>query len=62
MPRLEIMFDYACPYCYEAHQYLAELLPDYRMNGRRLDSIENIGVTKDQLHSFLDKTRLLNGN
>lgn len=27
--RLEVFFDYACPYCLEAHERLAELLPAY---------------------------------
>lgn len=29
MPRIEIFFDYACPYCMRAHAYLVELLPQY---------------------------------
>jgi nitrogen fixation-related uncharacterized protein len=28
-------------------------VPAYRMDGRRLDSIEDIGVTKAQLEAFL---------
>jgi predicted DsbA family dithiol-disulfide isomerase len=27
MARLEVFFDYICPYCMRAHQYLKELLP-----------------------------------
>ncbi len=26
---LEVFFDYACPYCLQAHGYLTELMPDY---------------------------------
>jgi len=26
---LEVYFDYSCPYCYRAHEYLKELLPNY---------------------------------
>lgn len=26
---LEIFFDYACPYCFQAHRHLTELIPDY---------------------------------
>ncbi len=29
MHKLEVFFDYACPYCYKAHGYLTELIPDY---------------------------------
>ncbi|MDR2044121.1 MAG: DsbA family protein [Clostridium sp.] len=29
MIRLEVFFDYACPYCLEGHQNLRDLLPDY---------------------------------
>ncbi|MCI8492476.1 MULTISPECIES: DsbA family oxidoreductase [Anaerotruncus] len=29
MRRLEIFFDYACPYCLRAHELLLELLPRY---------------------------------
>lgn len=32
-------------------------VPSYRMDGRKLDSIENIGVTKKQLEEFMDKTK-----
>jgi len=28
-------------------------VPSYRMNGRKLDSIEDIGITKDQLADFI---------
>lgn len=27
--RLEVFFDYACPYCFKAHKHLTELKPDY---------------------------------
>lgn len=27
--KLEVFFDYACPYCYKAHRHLTELMPDY---------------------------------
>lgn len=27
--RLELFFDYACPYCYRGHRYITELIPDY---------------------------------
>jgi predicted DsbA family dithiol-disulfide isomerase len=26
---LEVFFDYACPYCFQAHKHLTELMPDY---------------------------------
>lgn len=26
---LEVFFDYICPFCFRAHQYLKELIPDY---------------------------------
>ncbi|WP_195201002.1 DsbA family protein [Faecalispora jeddahensis] len=26
---LEVFFDYACPYCLRAHEYLTELMPQY---------------------------------
>lgn len=26
---LEVFFDYTCPYCFQAHKYLIELIPDY---------------------------------
>lgn len=29
MPRLEVFFDYICPYCLTAHRYLEELAPQY---------------------------------
>jgi len=29
MPKLEVFFDYACPYCLWGHEYLMELLPRY---------------------------------
>jgi len=29
MPKLEVFFDYACPYCYRGHKNLMELLPDF---------------------------------
>jgi len=28
-------------------------VPSYRMDGRKLDSIENVGITKRQLTDFL---------
>ena len=28
-------------------------VPSYRMNGKKLDSVENVGVTKEQLANFL---------
>jgi len=28
--RLEVFFDYACPYCWKGHQLLLELLPSYQ--------------------------------
>ncbi len=31
-------------------------VPSYRMNGKKLDSIEGIGVSKRQLEDFLDST------
>ena len=30
MRRLEVFFDYACPYCLKGHGYLLELLPLYK--------------------------------
>ena len=30
MPKLEVFFDYACPYCLRGHEYLIELLPEYQ--------------------------------
>jgi predicted DsbA family dithiol-disulfide isomerase len=27
--KLEIFFDYACPYCLQGHRHLTELIPDY---------------------------------
>jgi len=33
------------------------VVPSYRMNGGRLDSVENIGVTKPQLASFLTSAK-----
>jgi len=29
MPKLEVFFDYACPYCLTGHEHLKELLPAY---------------------------------
>lgn len=29
MPKLEVFFDYACPFCRKGHQNLIELLPQY---------------------------------
>jgi len=29
MPKLEVFFDYACPYCLRGHEYLLEVLPLY---------------------------------
>ena len=29
MRKLEVFFDYACPYCLKGHEYLMELLPEY---------------------------------
>lgn len=29
MSKLEVFFDYACPYCLRGHEYLNELLPQY---------------------------------
>lgn len=29
MPKLEVFFDYACPYCLRGHEYLAELIPQF---------------------------------
>ena len=29
MSKLEVFFDYACPYCLRGHEYLMELLPQY---------------------------------
>ena len=29
MRKLEVFFDYACPYCLTGHEYLMELLPQY---------------------------------
>ena len=44
---------------FDANKYAFELtgvwaLPSYRMDGRKLDSIEEIGVTEDQLREFLE--------
>ena len=39
-------------YAYEESGVWA--VPAYRMNGRRLDSVEGVGVTKAQLRAFLD--------
>lgn len=30
---LEVFFDYACPYCFRAHGYLTELMPQYPQLG-----------------------------
>lgn len=30
MAKLEIFFDYACPFCYRAHAYLNELIPSFQ--------------------------------
>jgi len=38
-------------YAYERSGVLA--VPSYRMDGRKLDSIEDIGITKNQLADFL---------
>lgn len=38
-------------YAYEKSGVWA--VPSYRMDGRKLDSVENVGVTKDQLAAFL---------
>jgi len=27
MPKIEVFFDYACPYCLRGHEYLTQLLP-----------------------------------
>ncbi|MDR1157104.1 MAG: DsbA family protein [Oscillospiraceae bacterium] len=29
MPKLEVFFDYVCPYCLQGHEYLVELLPQF---------------------------------
>jgi len=29
IPKLEVFFDYACPYCQQGHESLLELLPQY---------------------------------
>lgn len=29
MPKLEVFFDYACPYCLRGHEYLAEMIPQF---------------------------------
>jgi predicted DsbA family dithiol-disulfide isomerase len=29
MAKLEVFFDYTCPYCFRGHKYLTELLPSY---------------------------------
>ena len=34
------------------------VLPAYRMNGKKLDSIEGVGVTKSQLKQFLDQATI----
>jgi len=38
---------------WETHRFLA--VPSYRMNGRLLMSIENIGVSKQQLAAFIEQ-------
>lgn len=35
------------------------VVPSYRMNGKRLDSVENIGVTKERLESFIAEALVL---
>ena len=39
-------------YAYEQSGVWA--VPSYRMNGKKLDSVENIGITKEQLAAFMD--------
>jgi len=39
-------------YAYERSGVWA--VPAYRMDGERLDAVENIGVTKEQLKAFLE--------
>lgn len=29
MPKLEVFFDYACPYCLRGHEYLEKLIPQF---------------------------------
>ena len=29
MPKLEVFYDYSCPYCMKGHRYLLELLPKF---------------------------------
>ena len=41
-------------YAYEQSGVWA--VPSYRMNGEKLDAVEEVGVTKEQLKAFLDKT------
>ena len=31
------------------------VVPAYRMEGRKIDSVENVGVSKEQLRRFLDQ-------
>lgn len=33
------------------------VVPAYRLNGQKLDAIENIGVTKEELGEFLEKSK-----
>jgi predicted DsbA family dithiol-disulfide isomerase len=40
-------------YAYEKSGVWA--VPAFRMNGMKLDSVENVGVTKEQLRSFIQK-------
>lgn len=32
-------------------------VPSYRMNGKKLDSIEGVGITKEQLAAFMDAAK-----
>ncbi len=46
----------------DANHYAYDLsgvwaVPSYRMNGKKLDSIEDIGITKEQLNSFLENSK-----
>ncbi len=46
----------------DANRYAYDLsgvwaVPSYRMNGKKLDSIEDIGITKEQLNSFLENSK-----
>jgi len=46
----------------DANQYAFEksgvwAVPSYRMNGKKLDSVENVGVTKEQLATFMDTAK-----